>query len=110
MSILDSFSLKGKVALVTGASYGIGMAVAAAYAGAGTTIVFSDLRPVLVFSGGGTLEARMEKSVLPHVFSFEKKRVSWVKLRKLHKDESDPSPFPALSQIEVFGSEPIRAE
>lgn len=72
ISILDSFSLKGKVALVTGASYGIGMAVAAAYAGAGTTIVFSDLRPVLVFSGGGTLEARMEKSVLPHVFSFEK--------------------------------------
>ncbi len=59
----------------------------------------------LVFSGGGTLEARMEKSVSPHVFSFEKKRISWVKLRKLHKDESDPSPFPALSQIEVFGRE-----
>lgn len=39
---LDQFSLKGKIALVTGASYGIGFAIASAYAQAGATIVFND--------------------------------------------------------------------
>ena len=38
----DLFRLDGKVALVTGASYGIGMAMAKALAGAGATIVFND--------------------------------------------------------------------
>ena len=32
MGILNDFSLEGKVALVTGASYGIGFAIATAYA------------------------------------------------------------------------------
>ncbi len=35
MNILDRFSLEGKVALVTGASYGIGFAIATAYASPG---------------------------------------------------------------------------
>lgn len=35
------FSLKGKVALVTGAAYGIGFAIAEAYAGAGAKIAFN---------------------------------------------------------------------
>ena len=39
---LNNFSLEGKVALVTGASYGIGFAIAKAMAGAGATIVFND--------------------------------------------------------------------
>jgi len=39
---MDSFALKGKVALVTGASYGIGFAIASAYAAAGARIVFND--------------------------------------------------------------------
>ncbi len=38
----DLFRLDGKVALVTGASYGIGMAMAKALAQAGATIVFND--------------------------------------------------------------------
>ena len=38
----DVFRLDGKVALVTGASYGIGMAMAKALAHAGATIVFND--------------------------------------------------------------------
>ncbi|MCD7813203.1 MAG: gluconate 5-dehydrogenase [Lachnospiraceae bacterium] len=41
MSVLDTFSLKGKVALVTGATYGIGFAIAAAYGEAGAKIVFN---------------------------------------------------------------------
>lgn len=32
MSFLNNFSLEGKIALVTGASYGIGFAIASAYA------------------------------------------------------------------------------
>ena len=43
MSIMNSFSLEGKIAFVTGASYGIGFAIAKAYAKAGATICFNDL-------------------------------------------------------------------
>lgn len=38
---LDAFSLEGKVALVTGAAYGIGFAIAQAYAQAGARIAFN---------------------------------------------------------------------
>jgi gluconate 5-dehydrogenase len=44
----SQFSLEGKIALVTGASYGIGFAIASALAEAGATIVFNDLKPRLV--------------------------------------------------------------
>jgi gluconate 5-dehydrogenase len=43
MNVLDSFSLKGKVAFVTGACYGIGFAIASAFAQAGAKIVFNGL-------------------------------------------------------------------
>ena len=38
---MNSFSLEGKVALVTGAAYGIGFAIAEAYAKAGAKIAFN---------------------------------------------------------------------
>lgn len=51
MGIMDSFSLKGKTALVTGASYGIGFAIAQAFHEAGAAIVFNDINQDLVEKG-----------------------------------------------------------
>ena len=51
MEFPQSFSLEGKIALVTGASYGIGFAIASAYAKAGATIVFNDIKQELVDKG-----------------------------------------------------------
>ncbi len=48
---LEMFSLEGKVALVTGASYGIGFALATAFAKAGAKIVFNDIKQELVDKG-----------------------------------------------------------
>ena len=45
------FSLEGKVALVTGASYGIGFALATAFARAGAKIAFNDIKQELVDKG-----------------------------------------------------------
>lgn len=47
----EMFSLEGKVALVTGASYGIGFALATAFARAGAKIAFNDIKPELVEKG-----------------------------------------------------------
>ena len=55
-----NFSLEGKVALVTGASYGIGFAIASAFAAAGATIVFNDIKQELVDKG---LAAYQEKGI-----------------------------------------------
>ena len=46
-----NFSLEGKVALVTGASYGIGFAIARALGEAGAKIVFNGRRPDLIEQG-----------------------------------------------------------
>ena len=45
------FDLTGKIALVTGASYGIGYAIAKGLAGAGAKIVFNDINQDLVNKG-----------------------------------------------------------
>ena len=60
MEINQSFSLEGKVALATGASYGIGFAIASAYAAAGAKIVFNDIREELVEKG---MKAYEEKGI-----------------------------------------------
>ncbi len=57
---MNSFSLKGKTAWITGASYGIGFAIAEAYAAAGATIVFNDINQELVDKG---LKAYAEKGI-----------------------------------------------
>jgi len=51
MGFEQKFSLKGKIAWVTGASYGIGFAIASAYAQSGATIVFNDINQELVDKG-----------------------------------------------------------
>lgn len=48
---MSDFSLNGKIALITGASYGIGFAIAAAYAKAGAAIIFNDINQKLVNEG-----------------------------------------------------------
>lgn len=63
MAFIDNYSLQGKVALVTGASYGIGFAIASAYAEAGATIVFNDIKQELVDKG---LAAYEEKGIKAH--------------------------------------------
>lgn len=60
---LQNFSLNGKVALITGASYGIGFAIAKAMAGAGATIVFNDIKQELVDKG---LAAYKEEGIEAH--------------------------------------------
>ncbi|HEP5820764.1 TPA: gluconate 5-dehydrogenase [Streptococcus pyogenes] len=47
----NMFSLQGNIALITGASYGIGFEIAKAYAQAGATIVFNDIKQELVDKG-----------------------------------------------------------
>lgn len=61
----------------------------------------------LTFSDGTTESVEMKKSVKPHVFSLERKNITWVKLSNLIKAD-DPSPFPALTQIEVYGKDSLK--
>lgn len=57
------FSLDGKIALITGASYGIGFSIATALAKAGATIVFNDIRQDLVDKG---IAAYQELGIAAH--------------------------------------------
>ena len=60
---MKNFSLEGKIAFVTGASYGIGFAIANALSAAGATIVFNDINQDLVNKG---LAAYEEKGIKAH--------------------------------------------
>lgn len=59
----DMFLLQGKIAWVTGGSYGIGFAIASALAEAGAAIVFNDLHQDLVDKG---MEAYRQAGIKAH--------------------------------------------
>ena len=60
---MNMFDLTGKIALVTGASYGIGFAIAKSMANAGATIVFNDINQELVNKG---MEAYKAEGITAH--------------------------------------------
>ena len=60
MGIIDKFRLDGRVAWITGASYGLGLAYAEAFAEVGAKIVFNDINQELVDRG---LAAYKEKGI-----------------------------------------------
>lgn len=51
MDMRKQFDLSGKLAWITGASYGIGFAIAKAFAGCGAKIIFNDINQELVDRG-----------------------------------------------------------
>ena len=57
MAYTGNFSLEGKIALITGASYGIGYAIAKGMAAAGATIVFNDIKQEFVDKGLASYKA-----------------------------------------------------
>jgi len=54
---MNYFDLTGRIALVTGASYGIGYAIAKAFASAGASIVFNDINQTAVDKGLAAYQA-----------------------------------------------------
>ncbi|MBQ9765900.1 MAG: carbohydrate-binding protein [Lachnospiraceae bacterium] len=59
----------------------------------------------LSFSDGTEMTVKLEKTKDPQVVTFDWKEIDSVKLDRLIKNAEDPSPFPALSQWEVYGFE-----
>jgi gluconate 5-dehydrogenase len=57
MAYTENFSLEGKIALITGASYGIGYAIAKGMAKAGAKIVFNDIKQEFVDKGLASYKA-----------------------------------------------------
>jgi gluconate 5-dehydrogenase len=60
---MERFSLKNKIALITGGSYGIGFSIATAYAEAGAAICFNDINQEMVDKG---LKAYEELGIKAH--------------------------------------------
>ena len=79
---MKDFSLEGKVAWVTGASYGIGFAIASAYATAGAKIVFNDIKQELVDKG---LQAYKEAGI--EAYNTQSEEIE--KLNKMYQKRRD---------------------
>lgn len=56
------------------------------------------------FSDGTQIKAEFVKTGERQQISIEPRIVRWLKVGRLIKDEDDPSPFPALTQLEVWGN------
>lgn len=57
------------------------------------------------FSDGSRVTAKFVKTGNRQRIDIEPRIVSWLRVSQLIKEESNPSPFPALTQIEVWGTE-----
>lgn len=56
------------------------------------------------FSDGSQINLSFVKSGERQPVSITPRTVRWIKIGRLIKDEDDPSPFPALTQLEVWGN------
>lgn len=57
------------------------------------------------FSDGSVFVPEFLKTGRPQSFPIPPRTVRWLKMGELVKDETDPSPFPALTQLEAWGME-----
>jgi len=57
------------------------------------------------FSDGSQLKAEFVKTGSRQHIDIEPRIVRWLRVGRLIKDDEDPSPFPALTQLEVWGTE-----
>lgn len=58
---------------------------------------------VLELEHSGDISVQLNKTGDMQRVFVKKQKSSWIKLKKLKKDEQDPSPFPALTQWQVLG-------
>lgn len=59
----------------------------------------------LRFSDGSNYSPALKKTDAPQRFPLGRRTVEWLTMGDLVQDETDPSPFPALTQIELWGIE-----
>ncbi len=57
------------------------------------------------FSDGSSLEPAFVKTGERQIVDFASRTVDWLVVEQLIKDPEDPSPFPALTQLEAWGTE-----
>lgn len=62
-------------------------------------------RCTVQFSDGGELEIPFSKTGRPQNVDTTPRTVEWLKIGRLIKNQEDPSPFPALTQLEAWGTE-----